>query len=69
MNRPPLAMMIGFLNAHELTTAEVDDSEYLDNLLSNMEEMIGYEGGDEWRKEMTKEYQKYFFKKKLESLN
>ena len=68
MNMPPIAMIIGFLNAHNLNTAEVEDSEYLDNLLSNVEEMIGFEGGDEWRSGMTKEYQKYFFKKKLEGI-
>jgi hypothetical protein len=68
MNMPPVAMIIGFLNAHNLNTAEVEDSEYLDNLLSNVEEMIVFEGGEEWRSGMAKEYQKYFFKKKLESI-
>lgn len=67
MNKPPLAMIIGFLNAHELTTAEVEDSQYLDNLLSNVEEMIDYEGGTEWRKQMTKEYQVYYFTNKIKS--
>ena len=62
-------MVIGFLNAHNLNTVEVEDSEYLDNLISNFEEEIDYEGGDEWRGEMVKEYRKYFFKKRLESLN
>lgn len=67
MNKPPLAMIIGFLNAHELTTAEVEDSQYLDNLLSNVEEMIDYDGGTEWRKQMAKEYQVYYFTNKIKS--
>lgn len=69
MSIPPVTMVIAFLNAHELSLEEVQDSEYLDNVLSNMEEMMDFEGGEEWRSNMTKEYQKYFFKKKLESIN
>jgi len=65
---PPITLVLAFLNAHELTTAEVEDSEYLDNLLSNMEEMMDFKGGVEWRRGMIAEYQKYFFKKKLESI-
>jgi hypothetical protein len=68
MNIPPVTMVIAFLNAHELSLEEVQDSEYLDNVLSNMEEMMDFKGGAEWRSSMIAEYQKYFFKKKLESI-
>lgn len=60
---PDFKAVKAFLNAGEYKAEEVNDIEYLDDILSNMGEYCDFKAKKQWRKEMAFKYQEYYFKK------
>ncbi len=60
---PDFKEVKAFLNAGKYKKAEVQDSEYLDDVLMNMGDYFAFEPNKKWKKEMIKAYQEYYFKK------
>ena len=61
---PDFKEVKAFLNAGEYKAKEVNDLEYLDDVLSNMGEYFGFKAKKQWRKKMALKYQEYYFKTK-----
>lgn len=60
---PDFKEVKAFLNAGKYKKKEVEDAEYLDDVLDNMGDMYDFEVKKKWKNEMIKAYQEYYSKK------